>query len=294
MTLPVVDVAPLLGGGDPTGTGRQIAAACEESGFFYISGHGVDPALLSDLDAAARRFFALPDEQKRRIEMVHGGAAWRGWFPEGGELTDGRPDRKEGIYLGFERPATGRPLEGPNLFPDQVPELKPAVLAYLDAVTDLAQAVLGGIALGLGLPQRWFADGCTADPTVLFRIFTYPPGMPADEWGVAQHTDYGLLTVLLQDEHGGLQVRTPQGWLDAPPIDGTFVCNIGDMLAELSGGRFRSTPHRVRNTGAGQRLSFPLFLDPGWDAEVPGIGRYGPHLLTRIGKVFPELFAEVL
>ena len=133
------------------------------------------------------------------------------------------------------------------------------------------------MAVGLGLEPGWFHQHLTADPLILFRIFRYPPeaGLADPNWGVAEHTDYGLLTMLRQDASGGLQVHAPSGWIDAPPIPGTFVCNLGDMLERMTGGRYRSTPHRVRNPGDGDRLSFPFFFDPAWDAEVlpvPGLG----------------------
>jgi isopenicillin N synthase-like dioxygenase len=158
---------------------------------------------------------------------------------------------------------------------------------------------------------------------VLFRIFRYPPQRADDEgWGVGEHTDYGLLTLLLQDEVPGLQVRTPQGWLDAPPLPGTLVCNIGDMLDRLTGGAYRSTPHRVRNLSGLERYSFPLFFDPAfttrvtplpqhatidaaqlaadradrWDGAsvlAPYAGTYGDYLLEKVGKVFPQLRASV-
>ncbi|MGW0806687.1 isopenicillin N synthase family dioxygenase [Nonomuraea sp. NPDC002799] len=308
--LPVIDVAPLLT--DTRGPGKRavadaIGAACRDSGFFYISGHGVPPELVARLDTAARRFFALPEAVKDEIAMARGGPAWRGFFPVGGELTSGRPDLKEGVYFGAEAPRGSRPLHGPNLFPAQVPELRPAVLGYLRTMTALAQGVMSGIALSLGLDEDYFRAGYTADPTILFRIFHYPPGPPDDagSWGVGEHTDYGLLTLLLQDANGGLQVRSTRGWIEAPPVPGTFVCNIGDMLDKLTGGQYRSTPHRVRNRSGNERLSFPFFFDPGWDNEVPPLpyapghrwdgqvdftGTYGEYLLSKVSKVFPHLF----
>jgi isopenicillin N synthase-like dioxygenase len=178
--------------------------------------------------------------------------------------------------------------------------------------------VLRGVALSLSLDAGYFAAGYTADPTILFRIFHYPPaGLAADSWGVGEHSDYGLLTLLAQDDNGGLQVATPQGWIDAPPIAGTFVCNIGDMLDRLTGGWYRSTPHRVRNVSGRGRISFPFFLDPGFTAEVPPLpgeaaadgqgrprwdgqdlraftGSYGDYLLSKVSKVFPQLRQDVL
>jgi isopenicillin N synthase-like dioxygenase len=321
--LPIIDVSPLFADGPRDRIARQIEAACRDSGFFYITGHGVPAALTRRLDAASRRFFELPSRDKMEISMDRGGRAWRGFFPVGGELTSGRPDLKEGIYFGTELPdddprvQAGTPLHGRNLFPRQVPELAEAVLGYLDTMTTVAQGVMRGVALSLGLAEDYFAAGYTAEPTILFRIFHYPPSSPdPGEWGVGEHTDYGLLTLLAQDDNGGLQVHTRHGWIEAPPIPGTFVCNIGDMLDKLTGGWFRSTPHRVRNASGRERLSFPFFFDPGWDAEVPPLpsrkgsdggrarwdgqdlraftGTYGEYLLGKVSKVFPRLRDDVL
>jgi isopenicillin N synthase-like dioxygenase len=323
--LPVIDVSALVAGKDHISeVAVEIDRACREFGFFYVEGHGVDEELLDGLDDAARAFFALPDAEKAEMAMSRGGRAWRGWFPFEGELTSGRPDRKEGIYFGQELPpgdrrvVQGTPLHGPNLFPAQVPQLRDAVLPFLDAMTALGHRLVWAMAVGLGLEPGWFHQHLTADPLILFRIFRYPPeaGLTDPNWGVAEHTDYGLLTMLRQDASGGLQVHAPSGWIDAPPIPGTFVCNLGDMLERMTGGRYRSTPHRVRNPSDGDRLSFPFFFDPAWDAEVlpiPGLGdqpapararwdgedvtawsgTYGDYLWTKVGRVFPALRSEV-
>jgi isopenicillin N synthase-like dioxygenase len=325
--LPVVNVGPLLSGGPAAAAeavAGQIQAACRECGFFYVTGHGVPPDLMAGLADASSKFFALPEPDKLEIAMARGGRAWRGYFPVGAELTSGRPDLKEGLYFGTELPdddprvLAGLPLHGRNLFPAQVPRLRPLVLAYLDAMTTASQAVLTGVALSLGLDGDYFAAGYTADPTILFRIFHYPPSPPAGvAWGVGEHTDYGLVTLLAQDDSGGLQVATRAGWIDAPPIPGTLVCNIGDMLDRLTGGWYKSTPHRVRNVSGHGRLSFPFFLDPGFGDEVPPLpdraaaagdgrrrwdgqdlqafsGTYGEYLLGKVSKVFPQLRRDAL
>jgi isopenicillin N synthase-like dioxygenase len=332
--LPVVDVSALRDGGAAGDeVSRQIDAACRDVGFFYVVGHAVDDGLQGRLEALSREFFGLADEEKAGIAMAGAGRAWRGWFPVGGELTSGRPDRKEGIYFGAElgqdhpRVAAGVPLHGPNLFPARPAGLRDAVLAYMDAMTDLGHVLVSAVARALGLADDWFATHLTADPTVLFRIFHYPPaiatdadGPPGNErpWGVAEHTDYGLLTILRQDDTGGLEVRTPTGWTSAPPIPGAFVCNLGDMLERMTGGLYRSTPHRVRSTGWAGRVSFAFFFDPSWDAEVRALplegtaslapsaprwdganvheltGTYGDYLLAKVSKVFPDLGARVL
>lgn len=324
--VPVIDVTALRDGTDPSAVAAAINAACRDTGFFCISGHGINPALLEALDTASRQFFALPEATKAEVAMAHAGRAWRGWFPLGGEVTSGVPDRKEGIYFGQElggddaRVRAALPLHGPNLFPAQVPELEYLVLAWLDALTQLGHTVMSGIALGLGLEPEWFRVNLTTDPTVLFRIFRYPVDGPGD-WGVAQHTDYGLLTLLAQDDRGGLQVKARDGWVDVEPVPDTFVCNVGDMLERMSGGRYRSTLHRVRNSSSRERLSFPFFFDPSWNARVQPLplatepanaaavdaeagdiadrwdgrsvfdfeGTYGEYLVGKVSKVFPDL-----
>lgn len=322
--LPIIDVTALVTGvGDATSVAEALDRACRGPGFFYVSGHGVSPDLQARLEREARAFFALPEASKAAVSMASGGRAWRGWFPLEGELTSGTPDQKEGLYVGAElspddrRVQAGTPLHGPNRFPPELPNLRHAVLEYLHALTTLGHALLQGLALGLGLQASWFDDHLTADPLTLFRIFRYPPevDLPQPRWGVAEHTDYGLLTILGQDAGGGLQVHTPDGWIDAPALPHTFVCNLGDMLERMTSGRYRSTPHRVRNTGRSDRLSFPFFFDPSWDAEVRPIpmegetprqartrwdgedvhaitGTYGEYLWAKVGRVFPDLRAD--
>jgi isopenicillin N synthase-like dioxygenase len=319
-SVPVIDIAPLLAGADvPTDVSSGLDAACRDTGFFYVSGHGVDPSLIERLDASAREFFALSEGEKEIIAMSRGGRAWRGWFPLGGELTSGRPDAKEGIYFGAElgdddpRVQRATPMHGANLFPQSPVELGPAVLEYMRALTGVGHAILRGLAVGLGLPPSWFSEHLTDDPLVLFRIFRYPPVERNEEWSVGEHTDYGLLTILGQDALGGLEVKTRDGWMAAPPIPGTFVCNLGDMLERLTGGRYRSTAHRVRNTSRADRLSFPFFFDPSWDATVDRLpivdrpaddlgadrwdhtsvhgfsGTYGEYITAKVSRVFPDL-----
>jgi isopenicillin N synthase-like dioxygenase len=311
VSIPVIDIEPLVTGGSARTaaqyeTAQQIGEACSTHGFFYITGHGVDEDLQRRLEQQSREFFAQDTETKMKIRMALGGRAWRGYFPVGDELTSGKPDRKEGLYFGTELPPGDRPLHGPNLFPSE--EFGQTVLEYLAAQTRVGHALMRGIALSLELDEDYFAEKYTADPLVLFRIFNYPPGGD-DAWGVGEHTDYGLLTILKQDDNGGLQVKSQSSWIDAPPIPGTFVCNIGDMLDRLTGGRYRSTPHRVIGTRAADRLSWPFFFDPGFDADVRAVGQrvlsgeprwdgadlhgfegtYGEYLLAKVSKVFPQL-----
>lgn len=319
--LPVIDVSPLRSPADLRGRARaakEIEAACRDTGFFYATGHGVPAELLAALDQQARAFFARPLEEKMQLSMAKGGRAWRGYFPVGGELTSGEPDLKEGLYFGEElsvahpRVQAGLPLHGSNLFPPG--PLGPLVLDYMRACETAAHAILEGIALSLGLEATYFHQHYTARPTMLFRIFRYPPPQTPGGWGVGEHTDYGLLTLLATDGVAGLQVKAKAGWMDAPPVEGALVCNLGDMLDRLTAGHYRSTPHRVKNASGKERLSFPFFFDPDWDAQIEPLpnrsvdavprwdekdlhawsGKYGDYLLEKVSKVFPELGKEHL
>jgi isopenicillin N synthase-like dioxygenase len=215
----------------------------------------------------------------------------------------------------------GTPLHGSNLFPTGIPEFRMVVLDYIAAMTRLGHALMAGISLSLGLDEFYFADAYTSDPLILFRIFNYPAHSPSnadkDMYGVGEHTDYGFLTILRQDMSGGLQVKTKSQWIDVTPIPNSFVCNIGDMLDRLTGGFYLSAPHRVQHSRKNDRLSFPFFFDPNFNAEVQPIrigaavrdnkeerwdhasvhdfrGTYGDYLLSKVSKVFPDLGKKVL
>src|SRR5262245_6020090 len=324
--IPIIDVSELVAGGPtPRRVAEELGAACRQSGFFYVVGHGVDAALQIRLRELSRQFFAQDLQTKLATRMALGGRAWRGYFRVLRELTSGQSDQKYGLHSGAELPAddphvlAGTPLHGPNLFPAVLAGLGAAVLEYMAALTALGHRLMAGLALSLGLEESYFAERLTGEPLTLFRIFNYPPPADPSLWGVGEHTDYGLLTILLQDDAGGLEVKSRSRWVPAPPVEGSFVCNIGDMLDRMTGGLYRSTPHRVRNPAPRDRLSFPFFFDPNFSAPVRPIelsgqgpprddrderwdrasvhafqGTYGDYLLGKVGKVFPELRAAVL
>lgn len=300
-----------------------IKQACEEHGFFCISNHGISLSLQKDLDRLSREFFSLPLEVKNQIHMKLGGTAWRGFFSVGEELTSDKPDLKEGLYLGENlsssdaRVASKWPLHGPNLYPD-IPNFQESVEEYISEMTSLAQKLMRLVSLSLGLEADFIFQHYTKSPTVLFRIFHYPPSpASSDSWGVGEHTDYGLLTILQQDDCGGLEVKTKSGWVQVEPAPNVFVCNIGDMLELLTRGKYVSTPHRVKNTSGRERFSFPFFFDPNFEAHIEPLpiavsgdasaikrwddanlhrfrGTYRDYLLSKVSKVFPELAGEHL
>lgn len=282
-TVPVIH---LQNSADPA---QEIVAAFRTIGFAYLEGHGVSTELQMRLEEAAAAFFLNPEQEKMRFSMKSAGRAWRGYFPPGGELTAGRPDRKQGFYFGVDHSPkhpsvlAGLPTFGMNPWPND--EMKIAVTEYMAEMKRVSFEVMGLIARGLGLGENYFNKAFLGEPTEFFRIFGYPKhefDLRADEWGVREHTDMGFLTILKQDRSGGLQAKTLNGeWADVPPKENSFVLNIGDMLEFWTGGVLRSTPHRVRNPGLAERFSYPYFFDPNWNASLQPIA---PELLDRFDK----------
>ena len=333
--IPVIDISKLKTNASQLELERlsgSIAAACQEYGFFMVRNHGINTNLLNDLLKVAMKFFSQTEEEKLAISMVNSGLSWRGYFPLGQELTADKPDAKEGLYFGREEKvlykATKRiPLTGPNQFPGQLPSMKPLVLSYLNELEALAGDLLETFAIALlGYSQRKFFKRQFRDsPTILFRLFNYVNTQQNTGWGVGEHTDYGFLTLLYQDQAGGLQVKTlSNNWIDVEPLKDAFVVNIGDMLELWSGGRFIATPHRVKPPKPGKsRISMPFFFDPAYDAVLQAISSesfsptyqkvtlpkefkrwdgidlnknsqfpfetYGEYLWHKVSQVFPDL-----
>jgi isopenicillin N synthase-like dioxygenase len=283
----------------------ELRTAAHEVGFFYLSGHDVDTQLLRDLMESARRFFALPEGEKMAIEMVNS-PHFRGYNRVAAELTRGQPDWREQIDIGAERPALPRDtnspawarLRGPNQWPAALPELRPVVIRWQAAAEQVLIRVLRALALALGQAADALEPLYRKDPHYLVKLIRYPgvaaaadiPGGSAvgigralgvdphsalgvgapNALGVGAHKDSELLTLLLQDDQGGLQVETAQGWIDVPPRPGTFVINIGELLELASDGYLRATMHRVVTPPAGiDRLSAAFFLGARLDATVP-------------------------
>jgi isopenicillin N synthase-like dioxygenase len=311
--VPIIDIATPV-------AASEIDQACRHFGFFAIRNHGVSDDLRNAVLGTAIDFFGRGDDEKRSVALARGGPAWRGWFPLGDELTSGIPDLKEGYYFGRELPLDPRPMHGPNIWPTEPASLRPLITEWMAKMEPLAQYVLSLMAEGLGLAADFFRSDLTADPTPLFRIFRYPPHPPGsgDRWGVAEHSDYGLLTLLAHDGTAGLQVKVGDAWIEAPHDPRLIICNLGDMLDRLTAGRYRSTPHRARNDSTTDRYSLPYFLDPGWDAVIDPLdlegalddgwvapadadrrwdranlrdmsGTYGDWLTAKVSKVFPQL-----
>jgi isopenicillin N synthase-like dioxygenase len=225
----------------------------------------------------ARQFFSLPDRDKLALEMVNS-PHFRGYNRVAAELTRGRPDWREQIDLGAERPALPRGnspawarLRGPNQWPAALPDLRAVVTRWQDAAMEVLVRILRAFALALGQPAEAFEPLYSGEPHYLTKLIRYPGrAAGAEVQGVGAHKDSELLTLLLQDEQEGLQVETPNGWVGVPPRAGTFVINIGELLELASDGYLRATLHRVVAPPVGvSRISAAFFLGARLDAVVP-------------------------
>lgn len=284
---------------------RDLRSATNGVGFFYLVGHGISGELVDSVLALSRRFFALPAEDKLAIEMVNS-PHFRGYNRAGFERTRGKPDWREQLDVGSERAAlpfdrTAPPwtrLQGPNQWPAALPELKPVLLAYLEQITALAIRVLRAFAAALEQPEDAFEQIYSPAPHQLIKLIRYP-GRARDEsdQGVGAHKDSGFLSILLQDKEAGLQVEGEDGWIDAPPVPGTFVVNIGEILEIASGGYLRANVHRVVSPPHGiDRYSVAFFLGARLDATVPALS-LPPHLAAQARGVTQDplnpLFRDV-
>jgi len=277
--LPVIDLAD-LDRGDP-GEIDRLRAALHESGFLYLNGHGFPPELIDRMFNAARAFFALPMTDRLAIENIHS-PHFRGYTVVGNEYTKGVADQRDQLDIANEREALRLTDEdpsylrmiGPNQWPGSLPDLKSAVDEWFVQGKRVTLALLRGVARALGQDPGWFEpwfDDVTHDH---MKIIRYPGrGVRSGDQGVGAHKDYGWIALLLQDDLGGLQVQTLDGrWLDAPPLPGTFVINIGEMLEIVSQGYLRATVHRVVSPDTDQdRISIPFFPGPRLDSSVPRI-----------------------
>jgi isopenicillin N synthase-like dioxygenase len=298
--LPVIDVSGLRGGRDDDR--RRVAAelgrAAREVGFMYVTGTGIAPDLFEDLVAVARRFFALPDEDKMRVWIGHS-TNHRGYVPEGEEVfAGGTADRKEAFDLSLDLPVddpdflAGNPLLGPNQWPE-LPGFKAAVTAYYDAVFAFGGELFRAFAVALGEAPGAF-DRHVVKPPSQLRLIHFPYDASAeDRIGIGAHTDYECFT-LLRPTGPGLEVLNGAGrWIDVPPLPDAFVVNIGDMLELWTNGEFTATTHRVRKVRE-ERYSFPLFFSVDYDTRVAPLERFvSADRPARAGLVAGEhLFAQ--
>ncbi|WP_093235910.1 2-oxoglutarate and iron-dependent oxygenase domain-containing protein [Sinorhizobium sp. NFACC03] len=306
-TLPVLDLSRFAAGHPERATALdELRSVARSVGFFYLEGHGIPQEEIDGILSLSRRFFALPEDDKLAIEMRKS-PHFRGYNRAGLEYTRGTQDWREQVDFGPERQslevepedAPWKRLVGPNQFPQALPELKPAILAYIDAVTGLGIRLIEIFSEALGQQPDVFGPIYRDGPNQLLKIIRYPGRDKTEsDQGVGAHKDGGFVTILLQDVVGGLQVDDGKGgWIDAPPKRGTFVINVGELLELASNGYLLANIHRVVTPPAGgDRLSVAFFLGANLASTIPVLD-LPPELAAEVRGVTQDsqnpLFHEV-
>ncbi|KAJ7044108.1 hypothetical protein C8F04DRAFT_689538 [Mycena alexandri] len=335
MSLPIIDIAPYLGDNHDVAarkaTSEALHSACLQFGFFYLDiSKYVDPAVPEELTTLARQFFELPQQEKDKLSLSNQDHA-RGYARLKENVTNGKADNHEGLdfYRPVEEPDKSRPLWGKNQFPDQVPAFREKYEAWVDKMKALGLIVMEAMAVGLGMtPDEWQELRSQVDDSFwVMRAIGYPP-LPNDSDGFScgAHKDYGCLTFLYADPTpSALQVFLQQPtataspdttglpaeqgaqegiWINADPIPGCMVCNIGEMWEIWTNGLYKSTLHRVVHRSSNYRISVPFFFEPNFNALVQPLAAakriqgaagglserksvvYGDFLMAKVGNNF--------
>jgi len=300
--IPVIDIEPLINGSDPAGVAKALHAASQDLGFIYVRGHGIADSIIHAARSQALDFFRREpaDKQSVQINKRH-----RGWLASGGAKMhdDAMADLKESFVWGSlsqsARSEEEHPLRGANQWPAGMSDFQKAAAAWFNSAQTIAMHLMRGFAIGLQLPEGFFLQ--STDRPLTRASMVYYPAQTArpGQFGVGPHTDFGVLTILSQDEVGGLQVRMNNGqWVHAPPIEGTLVVNVADLLSRWTAGQYVSTPHRVLNESGRERLSLVLAYDPnpetmidarqvvGHSVETDAPISCGDYLMWRFNKAF--------
>jgi len=311
-SIPVIDIAALRGGDRAAmeATAAEIGRACEAVGFFYIKNHGIPEALIARTYALSKQFHYSPVEQKTHVHMRYSPGT-RGWVPVTRDDDDGDPElyrlvepnpdhdylTKPRLHEAFDVALeisqddpdflAGNLMLVPNQWPDWIPEFRDQVMEYYGAVSEVGRQLFQAFAIRLGLPDDFFIQMSRKSPSQL-RLLRYPPNdlpMDNDHVGIGAHSDFECFTILNQQGPGLQVMNTADEWVAAPPIDGTFIVNVGDLLEGWTNGRFKATQHRVVNTGK-ERFSMPLFFAVDYHTVIeplaPFVSEDNPPKYNRI------------
>ena len=302
--VPIIDITPLRDGSNPREVAKKLFKASTGLGFIYIKGHGIPDSKINSLRNDGLNFFRMEKKHKTEVTVS---SKHRGWLGYGGAKMkdDAKPDLKESFIWGFEDDSydlDDHPVRGPNQWPSFIPSLRQNALNYFQEADSLAKNLLKGFALGLNLDENFFIKN-SSQPLSRASLVYYPDQpekLGENQFGVSAHTDFGVLTILCQDTVGGLQIQDLAGeWFHAPPIEGTIIVNVADLLSRWTDGLYKSTPHRVVNQSGKERMSIVLAFDPNPETiidprEVFGENHKsknepitcGDYLIWRFGKAF--------
>jgi isopenicillin N synthase-like dioxygenase len=305
--IPSINLA-ILEGAACGGELERLHRAARDIGAFRTLGHGVDAGVAEELLAASRRLFALPQADRDEMDMIHS-AYFRGFSALGTERTQGQPDLREQFDVGPEeapiRLTTGDPpylrLHGPNLWPAALPELRPAVLRWMELLRSVSQRLMAAIAGSIGLSGETFAAGYSGRPHERLKIIKYPPVPPeSTQQGVGEHSDSGFLALIAQDGTQGLQVHNGRAFIDVTAPRGSLIAVLGRAFADATAGKVLAARHRVVSPPAGrERVSVAYFLNPRLDHAGYGhealkvVLRSHPHVARRFFADLPASDAAV-
>ncbi|HWB48025.1 MAG TPA: 2-oxoglutarate and iron-dependent oxygenase domain-containing protein [Stellaceae bacterium] len=281
--IPVIDYGPYFRG-EPGALERlvpQVRHACENVGFFYITGHGVPDAVVDAAFAASRRFHALPMDEKLALRLNE----WNiGYLPMNASVQGAstvhkatRPNQNESFFISHDRApdhpevVAKAPLRGCNQWPPSLPDIRAPMVTYFKTLGAMCDRMLPAFALALDAPADIFAPLFADDGHHNLRFLHYPPQDPDEDnlFGQAPHTDNSFMTALARTDVPGLAVRLPSGeWFPPPIIEGTFLINLGNMMRRFSNDRFLSTPHGVLNESGTDRYSIAYFHSPNPSATI--------------------------
>jgi len=282
--VPIIDVSAVVRdstSNEARGAVDQIAAACREWGFFQVINHNVSPRSISSTWRETEAFFAQPVETKESSMRTRENP----WGYYNNELTKNQRDKKE--VFDYTNDGVDPIYAAENRWPDNNPDFRKTLCAYRDAVTSLSLSLLEAFCVGLDLPPDYLRQDFVNNHTGFIRLNFYPvkdplaesnvEHLPVADLGVHHHTDAGALTVLLQDDTGGLQVFRDGYWHNVPPVAGAFVINTGDMMQVWSNDNYQAAMHRVLAMKSKDRYSIPFFFNPSATTVVSPL----PTVVTR-------------
>lgn len=282
---------------------HELGGACRDKGFFQLVNHGIDVDLQRRIFAAAKQLFDLPIEEKLTAKLVPGKSR-RGYETIGGQILEAgaAPDTKEGIYLGEDLPAghsrvmAGEWGCGPNVYPPCLgSEWHDTCMEYFNAITVLAKDVMRALAAALQIPEDYFDEFIDVSPAATLRLIHYPPTPTTSdiERGCGAHRDFGCITLLLQDQVGGLQVLDEETgeFLDIDPVPGGYVVNLGNLMARWTNHHFTSNTHRVLNYSSKDRYSIPFFFNGNANQvleTIQGLEQRPQSAIRQYGPIIPK------
>ena len=279
---------------------QDFFSAYNKYGFGYIINHGIEKTLIEQLFQVSKQFHSQPLSEKMRVALDHnhrGYIAINTSTDVNSKLADVKKPNQSESFMMMREDKSELPdvyLSGPNQWP-KLENFKEVLEKYTCNMTKLGRNLMRLALLSSGVKDLSVMQSLDT-PTIWLRLLHYPPisrNSPSDLYGSAPHTDFGCLTILAQDEIGGLQVQTREGkWIDVPKLEGSFVVNVGDMLSRYTNGLLRSTPHRVINKSGKERFSCPFFFDPHTNAVVQPLKGTGKPKFSPIN--FGEFLREEL